>query len=59
MSRPYYKSWCLQYMTPSFINVMILHSFVSRVGEYNIGKVKGLKRIEKVREIEETIGEIK
>lgn len=38
---------------------MIPHSLVPKVEEYNIGKIRGVERIERMREVKETIRKIK
>ena len=58
----------LKLKTLRYINAMILHTLILRVGEHNIGrvrevekirKIKEIKRIKGVRGVEEAIAKIK
>lgn len=68
MSRIRHLSWHQRFENSKCINTMILHFLVPKVGEYNMGKikkvekmgkVKEMKRKEWVRRIEKTIEEIR
>lgn len=60
--------WHLRFETFRYINTMILHFLVSKVGEHKIRRIRGIEkmkrirkveRIEEVREIEEAITKIR
>lgn len=59
MSWSCYESERLWYKTSRYINAIILHSIVPRTKEHNMGKVRGVEKIEKVRKIIETIEKIR
>lgn len=64
----YCWDWYLKFKTFKFINTMILHSLILKVGKHKMGRVRGVKKMKKIREkkrikavkgVEETIAEIK
>lgn len=59
MSQTDYHGWHLRLKIPRYINTMKLHSLVPKVGDYNMGRVKRVKRIEKAKGVEKAIGEIR
>ena len=44
--------WRLIFETLRYINAMILHLLVLRVGEHKIGRVRGVEKIGRIREVE-------
>lgn len=52
MSQSRCLGWRLRFETPRYINIMMLHPLVSRVGEYNIGRVRKVERMGRIREVE-------
>ena len=51
-----FQSWhlskCLRLQTSRYTNAMMLHPLVTKVGEYNMGRVKGMERMGKIKEVE-------
>lgn len=52
ISQSWYLSWCLRFKYLKYINIIILHSLVLRVGKHNMGKVEEVKSMRMVRGIE-------
>ncbi len=52
MSRTRHQGWRLRLETPRCINAIMLHPLVLRVGEHNMGRVRGVKRMGRVRGVE-------
>ena len=59
MSQTGHHSWLIKLETFRYINVMTLHSLVSRVGDHNMGRFRGVKRIGRDRGVEKTGRKIK
>lgn len=51
MSRSCCWGWRLRFETPRYINGMMLHFLVPKVGDHNMGRVKGMERIGRIREM--------
>lgn len=56
MSQSHYWGWRLRFETSRYINAMMLHLLVPRVGELNIRRVNEVEKIGRKREVERIEG---
>ena len=56
MSQSRCLGWHLRFETLKYINTMMLHSLVLRVGKHKMGKVREIERIQKIRKLERIEG---